>query len=153
MNTLFRPLGWMYGKLGIKRFRTPGFLKRPAFRYAFLAVFALLMIVTRKLGLDIHLPALLLALSFLVTFFFEEALWHDHVCPYGTILNVTSRKAVKSEKIDEAACISCGKCRTVCPVRCIDIVADTRKMRIRTPDCLACHACEAVCPATAISYR
>lgn len=153
MNTLFRPLGWLYSKLGIKRFRTPGFMKRPVVRYPLLALFVVLMLVTRKLGVDIHLPALLLALSFMVTLFFEEALWHNRVCPYGTILSVTSRKAVKSEKIDEAACISCGKCRKVCPVHCIDIVADTKKMRIRTPDCLTCHACEAVCPTEAISYR
>jgi len=153
MNTLFRPLGWLYSKLGIKRIKTPGFLKRPVVRYAFLALFVVLMLVTRKLDIDIHLPALLLVLSLLLTLFLEEALWHNHVCPYGTIMNITARKPAKSEKIDEASCISCGKCRTVCPVHCIDIVADTRKMRIRTADCLTCHACEAVCPTGAISYR
>ncbi|OHD21534.1 MAG: hypothetical protein A2Y38_18010 [Spirochaetes bacterium GWB1_59_5] len=153
MNSLFRPLGWLYSKLGIKRLKTPGLMRHSVFRYAFLALFVVLMLITRKLGIDVHLPALLLVLSFLVTLFFEEALWHNNVCPYGTILNVAARKAVKSEKIDESACISCGKCRKVCPVHCIDMVADTKKLRIRTRDCVTCHACEAECPTRAISYR
>ncbi|HPE88437.1 MAG TPA: 4Fe-4S binding protein [Spirochaetales bacterium] len=153
MNTLFRPLGWLYGKLGVKRLKTPGFMKRPAFRYVFFVLFVGTMLVTKKLGKELPLLAYVTGAAVFVTLFFEEALWHNHVCPYGTILSLTSRKAVKSEKIDEAACVSCGKCRTVCPVDCIDIVADTKKMRIRTPDCLTCHACEAVCPIGAISYR
>lgn len=153
MNTLFRPLGWLYGKLGIKRLKTPAFLKHPGSRYVFLVLFVGTMLVTKKLGKELPLLAYVTGAAVFVTLFFEEALWHNHVCPYGTILSLTSRKAVKSEKIDEAACVSCGKCRTVCPVDCIDIVADTKKMRIRTPDCLTCHACEAVCPTGAISYR
>ncbi len=153
MNTLFRPLGWLYGKLGIKRLKTPGFLKHPVFRYVFLVLFVGTMLVTKKMGMELPLLAYVTVGAVFVTLFFEEALWHNHVCPYGTILNVTSRKALKNEKIDEEACISCGKCRKVCPVNCIDIVADTKKMRIRTPDCLTCHACEAECPTGAISYR
>jgi len=153
MNTLFRPVAWLYGKLGIKRIKTPGFLKHPALRYAFVALFVGSMLVTKKMGIELPLLAIVTGIAVFVTLFFEEALWHNHVCPYGTILNISSRKAVKSEKIDEAACISCGKCRKVCPVNCIDIVADTKKMRIRTPDCLTCHACEAECPTGAISYR
>lgn len=153
MNTLFRPLGWIYKKLGIKRARTPGFLRHPAFRYAFLALFVGTMLVLRRQDIKLPLLAIVTGVAVFITLFFEEALWHNHLCPYGTLLKFTSSKAAKSEKIDEEACISCGACIKVCPVNCIDIVPETKKMRIRTPDCITCHSCEVVCPTGAISYH
>ncbi|MBN2875047.1 MAG: 4Fe-4S binding protein [Spirochaetales bacterium] len=152
MNTLFKPIDWLYRKLGIKRARTPLFIKKPVFRYAILIAFVGSMLLTRKLGMELPLLAYVTALAVFITLFYEEALWHNHLCPYGTILNLTSRKAVKSEKIDEAGCIACGRCRTVCPTHAIDITPE-KKMRIRTADCITCHACEAVCPVGVISYR
>jgi len=151
MNSLFRPLGWLFGKLGIKRAKTPKFAKHLAFRYIFLALVIGTMLATRKLGVDARLPALLLGVSFVVTLFFEEAFWHNCACPYGTILAMTSRRAGKTERIEEDKCISCGKCLRVCPVHAIDI-ADSKKMRIRAHDCISCQVCETECPVQAIKW-
>ncbi|MDX9899689.1 MAG: 4Fe-4S binding protein [Spirochaetia bacterium] len=153
MNTLFRPLGWLYKKLGFRRLNTPEFIKKPLFRYVFLALFVGSMLVLRKLDIKLPLLAIITGIAVLLTLFFNEDLWHNHLCPYGTILNLTSRKAARAEKIDEAACISCGACRKVCPVHCIDIVPETKKMRIRTADCITCQLCEPVCPTKAISFH
>lgn len=153
MNTLFRPLGWLYKKLGIRRLNTPAFLKKPVFRYIFLVLFVGSMLVLKKQGIQLPLLAIITGIAVLLTMFFNEDLWHNHLCPYGTILNLTSRKAARAEKIDETACISCGACRKVCPVHCIDIVPETKKMRIRTADCITCQLCEPACPTGAISFH
>ncbi len=153
MNTLFRPIGWLYKKLGLQRLHTPEFLKKPVFRYVFLVLFIGSMLVLKRLDIKLPLLAIITGIAVVVTLFFNEELWHNHVCPYGTILNLTSRKATKSEKIDEVACISCSACRKVCPVNCIDIVPETKKMRIRTPDCITCQLCEPVCPTKAITFH
>lgn len=152
MNTLFRPVSYLYGKLGIKRLAAPSFLKKPFVRYLFLTAFLLLMIVTKRLGMELPLLAIIVALSVLIILFFEEDLWHNHLCPYGTILHLTSRTALRGVHIDEGACISCGKCQKICPARAIDTL-ETKKRKIRKTDCLTCHECEEVCPTGAIKYE
>jgi len=90
MNTLFRPIGWLYGKLGIKRIAVPRFAKFPLVRFFFLALFFAMVITTKRMGLELPHLAIIVAVSVLVTLLFEEALWHNHICPYGTILHLTS---------------------------------------------------------------
>jgi polyferredoxin len=152
MNTLFRPIEWLYRKTGWRRLETPKILLKPAVRYGFLVLVLGTMLVLRRLGHDLPVPAILTGLAVLVTLFFEESFWHNTICPYGTILNLSSRKAVRSVKIAEDDCIACGKCQKVCPVLAIATL-DTGKRRISKPDCLSCHSCEVVCPTKAIGYR
>jgi polyferredoxin len=152
MNTLFRPIGWIKKKLGIGALKTPGFMKRPAFRYVFIVLFFGAMLISKRAGKELPLPAILTGISLLVVLFFEEALWHNALCPYGTIFSFSSRPAKKGMAIDEAACISCGKCQKVCPSYAIDTL-ESKKRRIREPDCLVCQSCAEVCSAKAIRYK
>lgn len=152
MKTLFRPINWLYARLRIKRMKSPRFFHMPVMRYLFLAVFIVSMLATKRMGMDIPLLVIITGVSVLVTLVFEEAFWHNCICPYGTILHLTARPAPKSVKIDEATCISCGKCQKVCPAATIDTL-ETKKRRIRKVDCLACYTCVLECPTEAIAYR
>jgi len=152
MNTLFRPITWLRKKLNIKPFKTPAFMNHPAVRIVFVVLFFATMLLTKRMGIELPLPAIITGLSVLVVIFFEEALWHNSVCPYGTIFSLTSRPAKKGMVIDEATCISCGKCQKVCPSNAID-TQDTKKRRIRKSDCLVCQSCAEVCSVGAIKYR
>jgi polyferredoxin len=152
MNTLFRPIGWIKKKLGIGALKTPGFMKRPAFRYVFIVLFFGSMMISKRAGNELPLPAILLGVSVLIVLFFEEALWHNALCPYGTIFSFTSRPAKKGMVIDEAACISCGKCQKVCPTNAIDTL-ESKKRSIRKVDCLVCQSCAEVCSVKAIRYK
>jgi len=152
MNTLFRPITWLRKKLNIKPFETPAFLKHSAVRIVFVFLFFGTMLITKRLEMELPAPAIITGLSLLVVLFFEESLWHNSVCPYGTIFSLTSRPAKKGMVIDETACISCGKCQKVCPSNAIDTL-DTKKRRIRKFDCLVCQSCAEVCSVGAIKYR
>jgi polyferredoxin len=149
MNTVFRPITWLRARLGIRALKTPGFLTHPAVRYIFLGLFLASMALTKKLGIDLHMPALVFILSIPVVLLFEEALWHNIVCPYGTILSISSRKASTHYRVDGKKCVSCGKCQPVCPVHSIDSL-ETGKRFIRKADCITCGACAKACPTKAI---
>lgn len=152
MDTLFRPIRWLYRKMGIKRLAVPHFFKVPLVRFLFLVVFIGFMIVTKRMGMNIPLLGIIVVISVLVVLVFEEALWHNYICPYGTILRLLSIPAIRSVKIDEDKCIMCGKCQIVCAVHAID-TKDNKKRIIRKTDCLTCHECESSCPTDAIHYK
>ncbi|APC40420.1 4Fe-4S dicluster domain-containing protein [Clostridium estertheticum] len=57
-----------------------------------------------------------------------------------------------SIKIDLQKCVSCGKCRTICPGNLI-FKNDESKAFIKYPDeCWGCTACLKECPVQAINY-
>jgi len=152
MHTLFRPVDRLYRKLGIRRLHIPPFFAKPWIRYILLVLFVPTMLITKRMELKVPHLALVTAVAVVITLVFEEAFWHNRLCPYGTILGFTSRKTKKRVAIVGDLCVSCGKCQTVCPAHAID-TTDSKKRTIRKADCLVCHACEQVCPTNAIGYR
>lgn len=67
-----------------------------------------------------------------------------YLCPLGAIYGFFNPIALTRFKIDHAACISCGKCRKVCP---LDIYTK------ETPNnmlCIRCGDCKRACPVNAI---
>lgn len=152
MHTVFRPIAWLYKKTGIKRIKTPSFLKNRVLRFIPLVAFLVVMVATKRLGMPLPVLALITVLSVIVTLIFEEALWHNVLCPFGTILSFTALPAVKTYRIDEATCIACGKCQKVCPVHTIDTL-ESGKRFIRKQDCLSCGNCPPVCPSHSITYQ
>jgi len=152
MNTLFRPIGWLYGRLKIRRFRASSFLRFKVLRYIFLGFFIVVILLTRRMGLNIPILVFLTGLAFLVTLVFEETLWHNMICPFGTILNHTSRSAKKGIRIDQELCVACGHCETICPVDAIYILESKKRQADKTV-CLVCYSCLKSCPTGAIKYR
>ncbi|MCY2926275.1 MAG: NADH-quinone oxidoreductase subunit NuoF [Planctomycetota bacterium] len=72
-----------------------------------------------------------------------EAHVRDRKCPAGVCRNLTTFK------VDESACIGCGRCVKVCAV---SAVAGTAKKAHRIDEalCTRCGACRSVCPADAV---
>jgi polyferredoxin len=152
IGSLMRVQTWIYKLFHIKRLKTPEFMKSPIFKWLLLIAFIVLMLMTRMIQLKINIILYVVAAGVLVSLVFEEAFWHKYLCPYGTILNITTRKAPLKLQIDESKCISCGLCQKECISNCI-ITLENKKRRIENKDCIMCHKCQTVCSTRAIAYR
>ncbi len=151
MATLMRPIAFVYKKLGIKRIPGPGLLKNSFVRYGLLAATLVAMMLIKRSGSGFPLLPAVVALSLLVSLVFEESFWHAHLCPYGTILNLTSRFARWGVRIAPSACVACGQCLKACPAEAIRTDED-RKRFVVARDCLVCGACFNPCPTNTIDY-
>ena len=151
MGTLFRPVGWIYKKLGIKRISTPKFMKKPWIRIVFLLLFVAAMVSTRVLHLKINVLLYLILFSVALTLFFTEDMWHRYLCPFGTILSVSSGLSRRGIGIDENVCTSCGKCLKVCPSKSI-LMRENKKRFNEANECFMCYKCLEVCPVDAFNY-
>lgn len=150
INTLMNLVTFLKRKLGIKSFKTPDFLTKKIVRYIvlgmFIATFAFVMISGKKLPV----VPFITSLGVLLTFFFPEELWHRYLCPYGTILSVTSSKAKKSITIDPSKCNNCTACVKVCPSKAIG--RNDNSHFITKNECLTCFECTRVCRQNTISF-
>ncbi len=150
INTVLRPVTWAKRKLRIKGFKVPFFVKKSWVRIFMLALFLGILAFTIKTGKKLPVLPILVALGFTLTLFFPEELWHRYLCPYGSILSLPSRKAKYTMRIDDRACISCGKCMKVCPA--VAITKEEQKFSIIKHDCLVCRSCIEACPVGTITY-
>ncbi|MBQ5440989.1 MAG: 4Fe-4S dicluster domain-containing protein [Firmicutes bacterium] len=71
-----------------------------------------------------------------------------YVCPITVFLKPMSYFALIRIKCDHSKCISCGKCRRVCPMN-VDMLDDSRK-RINGTECILCFECVKNCPKKAL---
>jgi polyferredoxin len=145
MNTIFRGINWVYGKLKIKRLSPPRILSKNWFRYSIVLLFIATMIAVKVMNIRINLFLYITLASVLITLIFTEKFWHRRICPFGTILSVTSRFAPLSMKIDEEGCTACGLCQRTCPSASI-IIKEDGKRQNRKQECLLCYQCVSVCP-------
>ncbi len=151
MNTLFRVIDVVYKKLKIKRINPPKFLANKIVRLLFLLLFIASLVFIKVKGLHINMLLYVIMFSVLVTLFFKEEFWHRNLCPFGTILSFTSRRAGRSLRIDEELCISCGKCQKVCPSQSIGTL-ENNKRRNQPNECLLCFQCSDACPTDICNY-
>ncbi|MFN2339748.1 MAG: 4Fe-4S binding protein [Halanaerobium sp.] len=152
MNTLMRPISWIYKKFNLNRFKGPDFMRKSWFRWLILTFVVVLMAASRQIGLNINIILYLTVFSVIFSLFFEEALWHKSVCPFGTVLSVSEKAAKFGLQVDKGECISCSKCEAVCTNNTI-LVDENNKREIVNNDCLLCFKCEEACPTDAISYK
>lgn len=152
INTIFRPINFVYKKLGIKRFKTPKFLRSNVLRYILLFAFISLFIITKLLKIKLNVLLYVIGFATLITLFFDEAFWHKKLCPYGTLMNIGERISPLKLNIDENKCIGCGLCQEVCPNNTI-ITLNNNKRKIINNECLMCFECQRVCPVDAISFK
>jgi polyferredoxin len=145
MNSAFKVIDWIYRKLGLSRLKVPRFLDNRVVRIAFLLLFIASMVLNMKLGLKLNILLYLILFSVLLTLLFEEVFWHRRLCPFGTILSLSSRKAPFALRIDQDACIKCGKCQGVCPSSSIETLGNGKRTNIGH-ECLLCGNCIDVCP-------
>lgn len=71
-----------------------------------------------------------------------------YLCPITVFLKPMSKYALLRVKVDESKCISCGKCKKVCPMD-VDVTDNSRKRKNGT-ECILCMECVDGCPKQAI---
>lgn len=71
-----------------------------------------------------------------------------YVCPITVFLKPMSYYSMMRVTVDESKCVSCGKCRRVCPMN-VDMTDNSRKRENGT-ECILCMECMDSCPKGAL---
>lgn len=71
-----------------------------------------------------------------------------YLCPITVFLKPMSYFSLLRVKCDTSKCISCGKCRRVCPMD-VDMTDNSRKRKNGT-ECILCMECVKACPRDAL---
>lgn len=71
-----------------------------------------------------------------------------YICPVTVFLKPMSYFALLRVKCDQDKCVSCGKCRQVCPMD-VDMTDNARK-RANGTECILCMECVRTCPKGAL---
>lgn len=71
-----------------------------------------------------------------------------YICPITVFLKPMSYFSLLRVKCDKEKCISCGKCKRVCPMN-VDVTDNSRKRENGT-ECILCMECAKVCPKKAL---
>lgn len=71
-----------------------------------------------------------------------------YVCPITVFLKPTSYFSLIRVKVDTDKCISCGKCKRVCPMD-VEMTNNSRK-RVNGTECILCFECIDECPKKAL---
>ena len=71
-----------------------------------------------------------------------------YICPITVFLKPMSYFTLMRVKCDKSKCISCGKCRKVCPMD-VDMTDNSRKRENGT-ECILCFECVKACPKKAL---
>ncbi len=86
-----------------------------------------------------------IALAFL---FKDNRAFCKYICPITVFLKPMSYFSLIRVKCDKDKCVSCGKCRRVCPMN-VDMTDDSRKRQNGT-ECILCMECVRNCPKDAL---
>jgi ferredoxin-type protein NapH len=71
-----------------------------------------------------------------------------YICPITVFLKPMSYFSLLRIKVDKNKCISCNKCKSVCPMN-VDML-DSKRSRKNGTECIICEECINVCPKNAI---
>lgn len=71
-----------------------------------------------------------------------------YICPVTVFMKPMSYFSLLRVKCDKNKCISCGKCKKICPMD-VDMTDNSRKRKNGT-DCILCLECTKVCPKNAL---
>ena len=86
-----------------------------------------------------------IALAFLCK---DNRAFCKYICPVTVFLKPASYFSLVRIRCDEEKCISCGKCKRVCPMD-VEMTDNSRKRKNGT-DCILCMECVKVCPKGAL---
>lgn len=86
-----------------------------------------------------------IALAFL---FRDNRAFCKYICPVTVFLKPASYFSLTRIQCDTSKCVSCGKCKRVCPMD-VD-VTDNARTRINGTECILCFECVKNCPKNAL---
>ncbi len=86
-----------------------------------------------------------IALAFILK---DNRAFCKYICPITVFLKPMSYFSVLRIKCDKSKCVSCGKCKQVCPMD-VDITDNSRK-RANGAECILCLECVKSCPKKAL---
>lgn len=154
MNTVIIPIEWLAKKMKLQTKSTPKWLQGKALPWILLAVMVIIMVISKKVvGREVPMLLILLGLSIIITFRYEQWVFHNHICPFGALLRLTGKYARFSTVVSEDLCIGCKKCKKVCPSKAIIVDGENKKAHVEQSICHQCYSCIAVCPKDAIHYK
>ena len=89
------------------------------------------------------------AVGILLAFAFKDnRAFCKYICPVTVFLKPMSYFSVIRVKCDKEKCVSCGKCKKVCPMN-VDMTDNSRKRENGT-ECILCMECVKACPKKAL---
>ena len=89
------------------------------------------------------------AVGILLAFVFKDnRAFCKYICPVTVFLKPASYFSIIRIKCDKNKCISCGKCKKVCPMD-VD-VTDNKRSRKNGTECILCMECVKNCPKKAL---
>ncbi len=151
INTVMRPVNWIYAKLKLKRLNTPNWLKLKIIPWILLALLVVTMILGRFLNLRIPGLLIVLILGFIFSLVFRPEVFHNYICPYGALQSLTGRFAKLTFRVDKDKCDGCRLCLKACDAEAINI--NSKKATIDPKLCHQCNDCKTACPNFAINYE
>lgn len=86
-----------------------------------------------------------IALAFVIK---DNRAFCKYICPITIFLKPASFFSLLRVKVDKEKCISCGRCKKVCPMD-VDMTVNSRK-RMNGTECILCLNCINVCPKKAL---
>ncbi|NLI55295.1 MAG: 4Fe-4S binding protein [Clostridiales bacterium] len=67
-----------------------------------------------------------------------------YLCPAGALYGAIGKVSPYAVRVEESACIRCGKCSRACPMN-IDVM-NAKNGRVTSMECINCNECITVCP-------
>lgn len=86
--------------------------------------------------------------SALAIAFQDNRAFCKYICPITIFLKPMSYFALFRIKCDKSKCVSCGKCKKVCPMD-VDVTDNSRRRKNGT-ECILCMECVKSCPKDAL---
>lgn len=90
-----------------------------------------------------YLVGIVLAIAFK-----DNRAFCKYICPITVFMKPMSYFSLFRVKCDTSKCVSCGKCKKVCPMD-VDMTDNSRKRQNGT-DCILCFECVKACPKKAL---
>lgn len=89
------------------------------------------------------------AVGIILAFVFKDnRAFCKYICPITVFLKPMSYFSLFRIKCDKSKCVSCGKCKKVCPMD-VDMTDNSRKRKNGT-ECILCFECTKACPKKAL---
>lgn len=152
VNAMNDLIEFLYKQLGIKKKSIPESFKHSHSGLICFVLFLGLFTLSLMNGNRPHLFTIITFSGVLVSGIFISSLWCNYLCPWGTLLKITSNYSVFTWSIDMDKCIGCGVCASNCPSNTIQ-KSDNVIQSIEYSLCLQCLRCINRCPKYAIKLE